>query len=202
MADKERIALFIDGVNLYATSKELGFDIDYKRLLDHFTRGERLIRAYYYTTILDDSNRSIQPLIDFLDFNGYTVVSKPAKCRIDPEGHSRVKGNMHVELAVNALKMAEHIDRMVLFSGDGDFRALVEAMQEKGVSVSVVSTMKPRMIAEELRRQADAFVEIGTFIDEISRDPDARVEHDEERQSASREGRGRRTALPRNRVAA
>ena len=174
MADQERIALFIDGANLYATAKSLGFDIDYKRLLREFQSKGTLIRAFYYTALIEDQEySSIRPLIDWLDYNGYAVVTKPTKEFVDSLGRRKVKGNMDIELAVDAMEMAEHIDHMVLFSGDGDFRSLVEAVQRRGVRVIVVSTIstQPPMVADELRRQADQFVDIIELQNKIGRDP-------------------------------
>jgi uncharacterized LabA/DUF88 family protein len=160
---EERIALFIDGANLYATAKTLGFDIDYKRLLAEFQSRGTLVRAYYYTTIIEDQEfSSIRPLVDWLDYNGYTVVTKPTKEFIDDGGRRRVKGNMDIELAIDAMELARHVDQIVLFSGDGDFRSLVEAVQRHGVRVTVVSTIssQPPMVADELRRQADVFTDL------------------------------------------
>src|SRR3982074_2162945 len=178
MADQERIALFIDGANLYATAKSLGFDIDYKRLLKEFQSRGKLIRAFYYTALVDDQEySSIRPLVDWLDYNGYAVVTKPTKEFVDSMGRRKVKGNMDIELAVDAMEMAEHLDEIVLFSGDGDFRSLVEALQRKGVRVSVVSTIttQPPMVADELRRQADEFVDLVTLQSKIGRDPSERA---------------------------
>jgi uncharacterized LabA/DUF88 family protein len=177
MTNPERIALFIDGANLYASAKSLGFDIDYKRLLKEFQSKGRLIRAFYYTALVDDQEySSIRPLVDWLDYNGYAVVTKPAKEFVDSTGRRKVKGNMDIELAVAAMEMAAHIDHMVLFSGDGDFRSLVEAVQRKGVRVSVVSTVstQPSMVADELRRQADDFVDLTSLMPRIGRDPGER----------------------------
>ena len=174
MAEQERIALFIDGANLYATAKSLGFDIDYKRLLKEFQGKGRLIRAFYYTALVEDQEySSIRPLIDWLDYNGYAVVTKPTKEFVDSLGRRKVKGNLDIELAVVAMEMAERIDHMVLFSGDGDFRCLVEAVQRKGVRVSVVSTITthPPMVADELRRQADEFVDLLQMAQRVGRDP-------------------------------
>ena len=141
MNENERTALFIDGANLYATAKSVGFDIDYRRLLRDYQSKGRLIRAFYYTALVEDQEySSIRPLIDWLDYNGFTVVTKPAKEFVDATGRRKIKGNMDIELAVDAMEMAEHLDHMVLFSGDGDFRSLVEAVQRKGVRVTVVST--------------------------------------------------------------
>ena len=135
--EREKIALFIDGANLYATAKSLGFDIDYKRLLQEFQSKGYLLRAYYYTALAEDQEySSIRPLIDWLDYNGYTVVTKPTKEFVDATGRRKIKGNMDIELAVDAMEMAEAVDHLVLFSGDGDFRSLVEAVQRKGRKVT------------------------------------------------------------------
>src|SRR6478752_4970509 len=158
-----KIALFIDGANLHATARTLGFDIDYKRLLKEFQGRGTLLRAFYYTAIIEDQEySSIRPLIDWLDYNGYSVVTKATKEFIDASGRRKVKGNMDIELAVDAMELAEHIDQMVLFSGDGDFRSLVEAVQRRGVRVTVISTIasQPPMIADELRRQTDVFIDL------------------------------------------
>ncbi len=159
----ERISLFIDGSNLYAAARALGFDIDYKRLLDLFSSKARLIRAFYYTALMEDQEYSpIRPLVDWLDYNGYTMVTKPTKEFTDATGRRKIKGNMDIELAIDVMEIAEHLDHVVLFSGDGDFRRLVDAVQRKGVRVTVVSTVRsqPPMVADELRRQADTFVEL------------------------------------------
>ncbi|MFV0472699.1 MAG: NYN domain-containing protein [Pikeienuella sp.] len=170
----ERLALFIDGSNLYAAARSLGFDIDYKLLRSEFVRRGKLVRAFYYTALLEDQEYSpIRPLVDWLDYNGYTMVTKPAKEFIDSMGRRKVKGNMDIELAVDALEMADRIDHMVLFSGDGDFKPLVAAVQRRGVRVSVVSTIRsqPPMIADDLRRQADNFIELEELKDVIGRPP-------------------------------
>ena len=173
MSSQQKIALFIDGANLYATTKTLGFDIDYRRLLKEFQNKGILIRAFYYTALVEDQEySSIRPLIDWLDYNGYRVVTKPTKEFVDSAGRRKVKGNMDIELAIDALELAPHIDQMVLFSGDGDFRSLVEAMQRRGVRVSVVSTVstQPPMVADELRRQADEFIDLVNIENRIGRD--------------------------------
>src|ERR1700693_5679532 len=171
------IALFIDGANLYATAKTLGFDIDYKRLLTEFQSRGTLLRAFYYTAIIEDQEySSIRPLIDWLDYNGYTVVTKSTKEFIDATGRRKVKGNMDIELTVDAIELAEHVDQIVLFSGDGDFRSLVEAVQRRGVRVTVISTIssQPPMIADELRRQADVFTDLMELRSRLGRDPSHR----------------------------
>jgi len=169
---QERIGLFIDGANLYAAARALGIDMDYKRLLDEFASRGRLIRAFYYTAMIEDQEYSpIRPLVDWLDYNGYTMVTKPTKEFTDSSGRRKIKGNMDIELAIDMLEMADHLDHVVLFSGDGDFRRLVEAIQRRGVRVTVVSTLQsqPPMIADELRRQADHFIDLYDLAPKISR---------------------------------
>ena len=176
-APREKVALFIDGANLYATAKSLGFDIDYKRLLSEFQASCYLLRAYYYTALVEDQEySSIRPLIDWLDYNGYSVVTKPTKEFVDASGRRKIKGNMDIELAVDVMEMSDNVDHFVLFSGDGDFRSLVEAVQRKGRKVTVISTLstQPPMIADELRRQADHFIDLQSLQARIGRDPGER----------------------------
>ena len=171
---QERIGLFIDGANLYAAARSLGFDIDYKRLREEFAGKGRLIRALYYTALIEDQEYSpIRPLVDWLDYNGYTLITKPTKEFTDSMGRRKVKGDMDIEIAVDMMEMAEVLDHIVLFSGDGDFRRVVEAVQRRGVRVSVVSTLRsqPPMVADELRRQADSFVELQELEPLIAREP-------------------------------
>ena len=172
-----RIALFIDGANLYATSKQLGFDMDYRRLLREFQGRGNLIRAFYFTTLVESEEySSIRPLVDWLDYNGYRVITKAAKEFTDAIGRRRIKGNMDIELAIEMLELAPHLDQIYLFSGDGDFRPLVEAVQRKGVKVSVVSTIStnPPMVSDELRRQCDEFVDLAQLMQKVGRDPSER----------------------------
>ncbi|MEQ8745672.1 NYN domain-containing protein [Pyruvatibacter sp.] len=178
----ERFALFIDGANLYAATKALDFDIDYKRLLNAFSQQGRMIRAFYYTALNEEADYSpLRPLVDWLDYNGYAMVTKPTKEFTDAQGRRRTKGNMDIEIAVDAMELADHIDHMVLFSGDGDFRALVAAVQRKGVRVTVISTIRsqPSMIADDLRRQADRFIELQSLQALIGRNTGASNQHDD-----------------------
>lgn len=169
----DRLALFIDGANLYSQAKALGFDIDYRKLLDEFRKRGVLIRAYYYTALAEsgDDFSPLRPLVDWLDYNGFTVVTKPAREYTDAQGRKRWRGDMDVEIAVDMMEIADKADHLVLFSGDGDFRALVEGVQRKGVRVTVVSTVKsqPPMVSDDLRRQCDAFVDLADLGDIIGR---------------------------------
>ena len=170
----DRLALFIDGANLHAAARSLGFDIDYKLLRHEFMRRGKLTRAFYYTALLENEEFSpIRPLVDWLHYNGFAMRTKPAKEYTDSQGRRQIKGNMDIELAVDAMELASRVDHMVLFSGDGDFRSLIEGVQRRGVRVSVVSTIRsqPPMISDELRRQADNFIELEELRDVIGRPP-------------------------------
>ena len=182
----ERLALFVDGANLHGAAKALGFDIDYKRLLGEFSKRGRLLRAFYYTTLMESEEYSpLRPLIDWLDYNGFTMVTKPTREYTDAMGRRRFKGSIDIELTVDAMEMADNVDHIVLFSGDGDFRRLVEALQRRGKRVSVVSTLKssPPMMSDDLRRQADNFIELQTLQPLIQRDSAARQNADERREA-------------------
>lgn len=168
----ERLALFIDGANLYSAARTVGLEIDFRKLLKEFQSRGRLVRASYYTALVESDEYSpIRPLVDWLAYNGFNVVRKPAKEFTDREGRKRVRGNMDVELAVDMIEAASWCDHIVLFSGNGDFRRLVESVKAKGCRVSVVSTMNatPPMIADDLRREADTFIELTDLGDLIAR---------------------------------
>ena len=172
-----KIALFVDGTNLHSTARALGFDIDYKRLLREFQSRGTVLRAFYYTAVVEDQEyTAIRPLIDWLDYNGYTVVTKAAKEFIDASGRRKVKGNMDIDIAVDAMEIAGHVDQIVLFSGNGDFCPMVEAVKRRGVSVTVVSTIasQPPMLADELRRKADVLIDLAELQIKIGREPSER----------------------------
>lgn len=184
-------AIFIDGSNLYATVKSLGMDVDYKKLLKHFSDG--LLRAYYYTAIIEDEEFStIRPLLDWLEYNGFTVVTKPTKEFVNPvTGVRKVKGNMDIELAVDAMELAGCIDHAIIFTGDGDFTHLVRGLQRRGVYVSIVSTIEtqPPMVADELRRAADTFIDLLSLAPYIGRTEAKTVrEHSKYSQPGGRHG--------------
>ena len=181
---REKTALFIDGSNFYAAARALNMDIDYAKLHSFFSAEVNLIRAYYYTALPEDQEfSSLRPLIDWLDYNGYAVVSKLTREFTDPDtGKRRVKGNMDMELALDMLKLAPHIDHAVLFSGDGDFCRLLEDIQGMAVKVTVVSSTKtsPPMVADSLRRMADEFIEMENIRHQITRAPRPKLESSDE----------------------
>jgi uncharacterized LabA/DUF88 family protein len=159
-------------VKFHATAKALGFEIDYKRLLDEFGERGTLLRAFYYTTVMDDLEYcTVRPLVDWLDYNGFTVVTKPIREFLDEAGRRRIRANMDIEIAVGAMDIADHVDEIVLFSGDGGFRPLVAALQRRGVRVTIVSTIasEPPILADELRRQADEFIDLAALEAKLGR---------------------------------
>jgi uncharacterized LabA/DUF88 family protein len=168
----ERLGLFIDGANLHGTVRALGFELDFKRLLALLREQGRLVRANYYTALIEDEEEycSIRPLIDWLDYNGYTTVTKSVRPSPEPESR-RAKGKIDVELAVDAMRLQRNLDHILIFSGNGDFTTLVSALQELGKRVSIASTIvtKPPMVADELRRQADQFIDLVDLKDQIFR---------------------------------
>lgn len=168
----ERVIVLIDGANLYSTTRVLPFDIDYRKLLDEFRLHGRFIRACYYTALVEDQEFSpIRPLVDWLDYNGYSLVTKPAREYTDAGGRRRFKGDMDVEIAVDLVLAAGFADHAFLFSGDGHFAHAVEAAKRKGMRVSVVSTIKtnPPMAADELRRTADNFIDLADLASLLGR---------------------------------
>lgn len=168
----EKLAIFIDGSNLHATAKALDFDMDYRKLLQWAAQQGRLVRSFYYTTLLDDQDfKPLKPLMDWLDYNGYQIVTKPLRESTDDQGRRRVKSSMDLEIAIDMIEIADHTDHIMLFSGEGDYARLVEAVQRKGVRVTVVSTLQGgRMsIADDLRRQADHFLDLDDVADYVMR---------------------------------
>jgi uncharacterized LabA/DUF88 family protein len=191
----ERVVLFIDGANLYSAARALAFDMDYRKLLEEFRKRGRLLRAYYYTAILEDQEFSpLRPLVDWLDYNGYAVVTKPAREFTDAAGRRRVKGNMDIEIAVDMFEAAAYADHLVLFSGDGDFTPLLEAVQRRGARVTVISTVRsnPPLAADDLRRQADTFIDLVDILPLIGRPPRERAPVEEQQSEAEETPAGKR----------
>ncbi|MEK7265628.1 MAG: NYN domain-containing protein [Pseudomonadota bacterium] len=174
MSGNEKTALFIDGANLYKAARALGFDMDYKSLLAKSRSASKLLRAYYFTAIQEDRDQDyspLRPLVDWLDYNGYTMITKMAREYTDAMGKKRYKGSTDIELVVEMLNLAPKLDHIVLFTGNGDFKSAIEAAQAMGVRVTIVSTIKsqPPMAADELRRQADRFFDLADLEKEIGR---------------------------------
>jgi len=186
LSKSEKTVVFIDGANLYATARGLDFDIDYKKLLALFREKSNLVRAYYYTVLIEDQEYSpIRPLVDWLDYNGYKLVTKPAKDFTDSTGRRRIRNSIDVDLAVDMIEIADRVDHVVLFSGDSGYLRLIEAVQRRGARVTVISTTASNTaaVADELRRQADRFVDVRELRGEIARarsGPPARNDTDDD----------------------
>ncbi|MEO1656158.1 MAG: NYN domain-containing protein [Pseudomonadota bacterium] len=170
----DKTAVFIDGANLYKTAKTLGFDIDYRSLLSRLKRETRLVRALYYTAMQEDKDADyspLRPLVDWLDYNGFTMVTKPAREFVGQDGRKRYRGTTDIELAVDMVLMASKLDCIVLFTGNGDFKHAIARAQDQGCRVVCVSTMKsqPPLASDEVRRQADLFVDLTELEDVIAR---------------------------------
>ena len=169
---ESRLAVFVDGPSLYYSARALGFDVDFRRLLSWCNQQGSLLRAHYYTTIFEEREyQNTRPLIDWLDYNGFTVKAKSVSEHDDGEGARRYRRNLSIEIAVDAIEIARHVDALMLFSGDGDLRPAVEAIQRRGVITSVVSTIRsqPPMLADELRRQADRVYDLHDLQKEFGR---------------------------------
>ena len=175
---RERVAFFIDGANFYQTARSLNIDIDYRRMLNSFAGDAYLLRAHYYTALADDQEfSSLRPLIDWLDYNGFHITTKPMREFTDNNGQRRrVRPGLDVDLTVDAMTLCDEVNHIVLFSGDGNYRPLVEALQKRGRKVSIVSSLKtnPSMVSDELRRQADHFLDLADLVDRLGRDPSER----------------------------
>lgn len=179
MLDK-RIALFVDGPNLHLTARMLGWDIDYTRLIQYFAKSGRVLRPRYYTAINENYNETntLKSILDYLTYNGWEVISKPLKdMRNNSTGETTRKGNMDAEIIVDMMLLAPHIDQCVLFSGDGDFKRPCEALQMMGKQITIVSTIRgtSRVLSDDLRRQADEFLDLEDIKVAIARDPSVRV---------------------------
>jgi len=163
----EKLALFIDGPNLYSAARGLNIDIDFRKFLDEFKKRGILLRSYYFTAIAEDEEYSaVRPLVDWLDYNGFTVITKAARSFTDAQGRKKWRGDVKVDIATQMLLMADKVDHMILCSGDGDYTTLVHALQDKGVRVSIISTMKsqPPMVSDDLRRAVDNFIDLNDLM--------------------------------------
>lgn len=169
----KKTAIFIDGANLSSSASQIGMRIDFKKLLTFYEKNYDLIRAYYYTALSDNAAyKNIHSLVDWLSYNGYNVISKKAKEFVSEDSVKRIKGNMDCEIIVGMLEMAPHVDHLILFSGDGDFRCVVEAVQRMGKRVTIVSAARgdQSVTADELIRQADYFVDLADLRPHIGYD--------------------------------
>ncbi|MDO4244641.1 MAG: NYN domain-containing protein [Deinococcus sp.] len=155
----ERIALFIDGANVYAAAKRLGWNFDHRKILEHFAGLGTLYNAFYYTAVpapIDDKQKRF---VDALTYMGYTVRTRPLRENTDEHGDTSRRASLDIELVTDLLTTTERYDVAVLLSGDGDFERPVEVLRARGKRVIVASI--PEMTSAELRNAADEYVDLG-----------------------------------------
>lgn len=169
----DKVAIFIDGGSTYAAAKSLNIDIDYKCLPAAICPKAKVVRAAYYTVAVErpDEFRPMQSLLDFLSYNGFIVTAREVR---EYEGGRRERGSIAVDLALDALELSAHVDHVFILTGDLDFLPLIEGIQRRGRRVTIVSTVNA--CADELRRQADTFIDLVDIKGIISRDLSTRKE--------------------------
>ncbi|WP_188129507.1 NYN domain-containing protein [Rhizobium sp. RU20A] len=170
--NREKVIVFIDGAHFYFVAKSLDFEIDFQKVLAYFKSEAYLVRANYYTAIAEDQEFiGLRPLVDWLDYNGYRVVTKAYKDLTDPSGKKRVRSSMEMELACDLFEQIDTADHLIIIAGDSDLARLVQTAQLKGKKVTVMSTLTGQLasISDELRRKADQFVDLSGFKEKFSR---------------------------------
>ncbi len=172
----KRIGIFIDGSNLYMSTKALGFRVDFTKLLNYYKQQGDVAHAFYFTALPPkDVQSPLRKMIDYVDYNGWTVIQKETKSYVNPEGVEKLKGNMDVEIAVHVSETAPFITNLILFSGDGDFRVLLESVQRRhGIHCTVVSARS--LVADGLRRQANEFVDLASLRDAFVHESEPQAE--------------------------
>lgn len=163
--ETERAAVFIDGYGTHYTCKSLGIEIDYRKLSELIRRQTTVIRNYYFTPLVEGQDFiAVKPLLDFLQYNGWTTVTRPYK-------EHYVSTN--TALAVTAMEIAPAIEQAIIFSGNGDFTPLIEALKRRGIHTTVASTVRSEQsyCSDDLRRAADAFIDLDDIRSAISREP-------------------------------
>jgi len=157
----EALAIIIDGASIHSASQSVDLQIDWHTFLTEFQNRGHLIRAIYATPIFEDEgeHNPLRPLIDWLDYNGFTTITRTARKEADDNGRFRIKnGNIHVDVTLAAIRLAKKADHIVLFSGDGSYEPLVKELKRMNVRVSVCCAKKSA--ADGLRRNADEFIDL------------------------------------------
>ena len=173
MQDLGKVAIFIDGSNLWQTCRNLNMKINFKQLRE-WAAEQNTIWLGYYTGLVSnrDEENPLIKMTDWLSYNGYIVVKKQASTvnSNDSDEERIIKGNIDVDITVDMMLMAENVDTIILFSGDGDFIPVVEAVQRKyGVYVICVSSTKPvNIVSGELRRKVNQFIELDDLRETIA----------------------------------
>ena len=159
---EQRVAIFIDGSNLFYAALHLSIEIDYAKLLCKLTQGRQLLRAYFYTGV-DGTNEKQKGFLLWMRRNGYRVVAKELIQHTD----GSKKANLDVEIAVDMMMLSDHCGTMVLLSGDGDLAYAVNAITYNGVQVEVVSLQS--MTSDLLINVADRYTDLASIREEIQK---------------------------------
>ncbi len=196
----QRVCVLIDGPSFFATHRALGFDVDFRKLLGHFEENAELHRAIYFTAVSEgDDYTPVKPLVDWLSYNGFRLVSKPLREFTEASGRRRTKGALTVEIAVEMLENSAFAEHLLLFSGDGELAYAVEAVQRRGCRVTVVSSVKPEAmtVSDDLRRVADRFVDLADVKDIIFKRDITRLASDSMSSASRMESPGEAVVLER-----
>ena len=164
LENRGRVAIFIDGSNLFYAAMQLGVEIDYTKLLWRLTGGSRLLRSFFYTGV-DRTNEKQQGFLLWMRRNGYRVIAKDLVQL--PDGSK--KANLDVEIAVDMMALVGSYDTAVLVSGDGDLAYAVDAVSYRGVRVEVVSLRS--MTSDSLINVADRYVDLEAIKEDIQKTP-------------------------------
>ncbi len=156
------ITIFIDGSNLFYAASHLNIEVDYRRLLSSLVRGRRLLRAYFYTGV-DPQNEKQRGFLLWLNRHGHRVVSKELTTL--PDG-SR-KANMHVEMAVDMMRISEYCPNITLLGGDGNLAYALQILSQRGSFIEVVSLQS--MTSDSLIDLADSYTDLADLREEIKR---------------------------------
>lgn len=163
-----RVSIFIDGNNMFYAQQRNGWFFDPRKILEYFTREQdvRLVNAFWYTGLKDSQDQ--RGFRDALISLGYTVRTKLLKEYYDDtSGRYSQKANLDIEIVIDMFNTVEQYNRVVLFSGDGDFERAIELLRSKNTHITVVST--EGMIARELRNVTDQYIDLNTLRSEIEK---------------------------------
>ncbi|MGX9687497.1 LabA-like NYN domain-containing protein [Deinococcus wulumuqiensis] len=163
----ERIGLFIDGANVYAAAKRLGWNFDHRKILEHFAGMGALYNAFYYTAVPAQIDDKQKRFVDALTYMGYTVRTRPLRENTDEHGDTSRRASLDIELVTDLLTTESRYDVAVLLSGDGDFERPVEVLRARGKRVIVASI--PEMTSYELRNAADEYVDLASIREQVER---------------------------------
>ena len=171
LGNRGRVAIFIDGSNLFYAALQLGVEIDYSKLLYRLTAGARLLRAFFYTGV-DRTNEKQQGFLLWMRRNGYRVVAKDLVQL--PDGSK--KANLDVEIAVDLMALVGSYDTAVLVSGDGDLAYAVDAVSYRGARVEVVSLRS--MTSDSLINVADRYIDLEQIRDDVQKSSKSTLDYD------------------------